>query len=445
MAYFILLLLMMVTLVVFIIKPNTLIFWFAALYLIIPEYFAINISSGIPMLSLSRWILILLILGLARKSKIKLVSTELKKIGISRTVLIYFIAKIVIDSSFVFESTMALKYLFITILQEYFVLLVMVNYITDEPTWDKFTSIIVKSSFFVFVLGIQEAFTKINVAYWLKTVDREVLAAAYERIGVTRSEFSFGHPIYFATYCGMLLPFIWYQYKKTGKKFYMLNMLLGIVAILTSVSRGILLALVMLAICIFIIESPKEKMKTIFITILAIPPVAILFGVFSNNKFIQTISNSFKSLLNEFGFQYVVGDVYSNAIGGRFEQISGIEYIIQNKRFFRGFGPDAIKNGLVLYKSMSNHWYTNNSIDVGYVQIFAEKGIIGLVAYLQLYITVGIRSFKEKNRYYFSKCYFYALIFYLFALFSTSIQIDLFWVFFTLYITFSLIKRKTDF
>lgn len=204
---------------------------FFALYLILPEYFALEISSSIPLLTGSRIILIIMILVCIHKRIIN--------IKLDRSFLAYFVILLAVNLYHLStNSSAAIKAILTLIVEQALLYIVMKNLIMSKDVWFKGMDIMVSVSGIVSILGLVEAFFGVNVFYYLTTTSRDMLQASYERLGSLRAEAAFGHPVYFAVYLLGMLPFALYFYENTAKKKYLLIGGLNICAIFASGTRG---------------------------------------------------------------------------------------------------------------------------------------------------------------------------------------------------------------
>ena len=89
--------------------------------------------------------------------------------------------------------------------------------------------------------GIAESLTRIRLADYLYTVDREMLNDHYIRLGILRATTTFGLSNLFAFYLTVMAPLIFLLWRQTGHKRYML---IALSCILMFVFRESLLKIV---------------------------------------------------------------------------------------------------------------------------------------------------------------------------------------------------------
>jgi len=76
-------------------------------------------------------------------------------------------------------------------------------------------------------------------------------------------------------------------------------------------------------------------------------------------------------------------------------QLSGIQWTLEHKPVF-GFGPGAQNRYEIYYEFAEDQWWATGSVDVGIVSVIAQYGIVGMMGYLSLYLSVLITLLRKK-------------------------------------------------
>lgn len=367
----------------------------AALYIILPTYFAFEISGSLPSFTGSRIVLIitLLIIVLTKKKILIPKSKEIKIIWLASFVLV-FVNLIHISDS----ESYSIKAIFSIFLENVFLVLVLYNLIDTRDKLNKFIKVMVATSAVVTFFATIEFLTGYNVFYLLTTTTRTVYQASYIRSGMTRAEASFSHSVYYGVYCSCMLPFSLYLYENTKNKKYLVVALLNILGTLMSGSRGQMVACFVTAVLMLCKKRADLKRRYFRAIALTLIPIAIIV-VFIPGVFAY-ISENVKSILNIIGFNFSISSDFGINAGGldsRTVQLSGIRWLIINGVFLFGLGSLAPARGLVSYYWASYGWQTVKSIDVGYVGWFLEYGLVGAIAYLALFICITWMTCKKSN------------------------------------------------
>lgn len=367
----------------------------AALYIILPTYFAFEVSSFLPSFTGSRIVLLLTILiVMLVKQKITIPKVkEMKIIWLTSIVLV--LVNILHLSE---GSSYSIKAIFSILLENVILVLVLYNLLDTKDKLNRFIKVMVATSAVITCLATVEFLTGNNAFYLLTTTSRTVYQASYIRSGMTRAEASFSHSVYYGVYCSCMLPFCLYLYENTKNKKYLLITLLNAFGTLISGSRGQMVACFVTAFLMFCKKRADLKRKYFRAITLALISTAIL-AVFVPGVF-SYINENVKSILNIIGFNFNISSDFGINAGGldsRTIQLTGIRWLIINGAFGLGFGSLASARGLVSYYWASSGWQTVKSIDVGYVGWFLEYGLIGAIAYLVLFLSITWITYKKSD------------------------------------------------
>lgn len=367
----------------------------ATLYIILPNYFSIEISNALPSLTGSRMILILCIIVL-------LVVVEKKEIpntNLMKSVYLYATIIIIVNILHFGDGfSYAIKSIFSIIFENIFLVYIICLLVDNKQKLEKFVEMMALTSAIVVLLAIIEFFTGYNIFYLLTTTSKEVYQAAYVRLGMTRAEASFGHSVYFGVYCSCMLPFSFYLFERNYSKIYLFVILMNIIGVVISGARGQMILCFVSLIIMFLFKEKslrKQYIKIAGVTILA--TIFILLLIPSASTY---IIENIKTVLNIMGFNFEISSEYGTNISGldsRTIQLSGILWLFENKAFMFGLGSSAHIRGLVSYYWKSSGWQVVPSIDVGYVGWFLEYGIIGAVGNIFLFGKLIMHTIKNSD------------------------------------------------
>ena len=386
-----------------IVKKRFLEFFFPAI-LFLPDYYGLEISYFLPLLSVKRIIYIVLfiyVLALYRKEIIpRIKSFRLNAATVF--ILLYFTARLITNLHYVSVYGQAVKTIFVIFFEQ---ALLLVAVLIIAPTKEECISVIkaiVFSSVILFIHGLLESFTGLRPANSLWTVHRYMLNEYYVRAGLLRAAGTFGLPTYFGNFCVMMMPLILFLYEHFRKKIYLVIAALDVFACLHSGSRSSFLFILVAAFGCFLLHLRNSKRIIEFIkntVAIVLALVIIVFGLSLISQKYQHYYKSFgKSLLNVIGFDYNLDEEASenvaqfgsnkNGTMSRAAQFSGISYVAGINPVW-GLGSGAQTRGDIqyFYKGMWRHVFT---YDVGYVEVFCDEGLWGWFGYLSLFISLFI-------------------------------------------------------
>lgn len=424
---------------------------FFALYTILPNYFALEISGGLPLLTASRALLLLLGVMLVLRSRkvlldpkrwslkgLNLLLTEDKPLRWS--ILIYLGLLLGVNLTFLLDTSESVKHIF-TMVAEQYALVWMLTLILD--TREKLISalrLFFLASGVVALIAAASCVADYNLFYLLDTVKREMLQSDYYRLGLLRAAASFNHPVYYGAYCAVMLPIGMYFVENDKKPWLRLlsagTMVMNFVGLILSNSRGSILAVGCLAGILFFLYLWQKRLKQLFTTYLPIIAVALAVLVLVccltpvGLSFLKGVGSSIavsvESLLPDVIQQTTKPaatdpnkpadavptqppmpttepeqalDYGENANGvhSRLAQFTMIQWTLQQSPI-TGLGPNAHVRGLVKAQYVEGKWQTLRTLDMGVVAIVVQFGLLGLLGYAVLYGGVFVSLLSKKHR-----------------------------------------------
>ena len=416
---------------------------FLALYTILPTYFALELSESIPLISASRILIVLLgIMVILRRRhdvfdlrhfhirnlKLLLCEDKLVRWGLMG----YFAILLVINTIFAFRTSEGIKQLFTLIAEEYAIVWLMVMVLDSRQKVEKALSVTVLASGAVGILAIFSVLTRQNPFHLLDTVSRYMLKATYYRMGLLRATAGFGHPVYYGAYCAVMTPlsmyFIEHAQTKRSRFLYKSCMVINMICVLLSNSRGSILALLCTAGIMFLVALFTGKLKEFLVRYLPllIIAVALLLVIALLAMFvIPGVSSSLKTFFdnlfsNPLGSHGTVDPSAStepiesteptepiqlpleygenpNGLRSRLIQLTAIPYTLSHSPFL-GLGPNAFALGLVGYTYKEGQLSFFKTVDMNLVAIIGQYGLVGLVGFLAQFSTLGITMLRRKYR-----------------------------------------------
>ena len=368
---------------------------FFFLYLILPNYFALEFSEALPLLTASRFLILLLtvIVVFQRKGRLK---RGIKDKGYIVFILILGLVNIVNMSESFGPS---LKTVTSLILEYYFLTYLILSLVDTEEKINIALTAMVYASILVGILGAFETVSGVNVFYYLTTTKRDMLQSQYFRYGALRASGPFGHAVYFGNYAVCMLPFSLYLYDIKKKPIFFVAFLINIVSVLLSGSRASVVFLILLLLYIWIKKRGKDTRKYNRNLLLLIPIAVIVFLAVPNvmDMALTVIESSIGALTQTSTERAnsLVGN--ANPLLSRLEQWAGLLWTVQNGKTIFGFGNNAHMEGMISYM-VDGIWARRRTFDVGFVAIFCQYGIVGSIAYFILYFTRLKKTVEYKNK-----------------------------------------------
>ncbi|MBR2247929.1 MAG: O-antigen ligase family protein [Clostridia bacterium] len=418
---------------------------FFTLYIILPSYFALEISESLPLITGSRVLLMLLVLFYIFKNNgkipLKIFNNNYSKIAF----LCYFWLMIITNVYYVPVTNEAVKRICTLIIEELIVVWIIANIIDNDLKLEQVLKVLTISSGIVAIITIINVIIGENLFYKLDTVNRNMLMANYSRLGIVRAEAGFGHAVYYGCYCLCMLPIAMYLIEHSNNKIkYIVCFILNMIGLIISNSRGSLIIAIMLLTYMFLkkksIVLKKYLLGIVFVILLII---IVLLVSPTIQKYINNVGIS---IIKTFTVDEIEIEGYGDNKSGilsRTSQFSQVKYSL-SRNFLFGLGEKAQSRGtLKWFNPYTNKLENSDTFDVGYFAIACQYGLIGIIAHLFLYsfIIKTVFNRKEKNDN-IIQLFKYFFVGYFLMMLSISGVHELFWIFFGLLVAYINIKEK---
>lgn len=429
-------------------KPKLAVYMYFLLACILPAYFGIEVSESLPLLTVTRMLIILLGIYAVIHKKREGFWGIIQRQKVTSILSIYFVFRIGAELYFITKiPNYVIKELFTIVVEQFIVTYLITRIVNTEKMFYRCFKLFVYGSIVIMLVGIIQSLTGVNLAYYLNTVNRTMLQTNGFRLGFTRAEASFGHPVYFGEFCVLVMPFISYAYDTTKNRKYLIFLFIDIIALALSNSRGAILPGMIILVLMIARKTQKVKWRYIGAGIIGLLVVGFVSTIVPSIG--NTLSTMFESILNVFGGNYDLGDLYGGNVNGldsRTSQLTGITWTIMQGAALFGFGPDAHMRGFANYY-FNNRWNNLQTIDVGYVGFFLCEGLIGTIGQMVLIFGLIFKAYKKsewKNIYNLNNAFFYCFLAYAILLLSATGLGLTYWTIISMFITYNNIRERQE-
>ena len=417
------------------------ILFFMAFYPVLPDYFAIELGGGLPLLKASRILLLILMLCVCfHNKKIHLIRQPLKVTGLYWPLFIYFAARILANGYYAPSLSAAINTEFTVIVEQLLLIVMICQVVRSREDVHLCVKTIVNASGVVAIISIINVLIGSNLFYNLNTVSRNVLMVSTVRMGIIRAEATFGHPVYYAMYCALIIPLALYVWQNEKNAWNSCVLGLNVIAAFLTESRGTIVVLLALFL-IYVIIADKKTRNRILTAVCAIACVAVVVS-FVVPTVAQQFSNIIKSVMIAFGDSSETienfGGNSSTGLESRMIQLSGITWMLMHNAIF-GLGASCHTRGKLSYY-INGAWSVRDTIDNGYVGYFVEEGLLGGIACFSLFYSLLKSSWKKatfKNSRNMNNSFFLCFVSYVAVMLSVADVSQLLWVIIALYITYN--------
>ncbi len=393
----------------FSIKRKSYLSFFIPMILFLPDYYGIDIAPGLPLITVSRILFVILYLYILFSYRDNITNT-IKSLKISLPMILlggYFLLRIITNLYYIRKYGSSINTILSIVFEELLLLLIAIVINLSKRQIFFVVNVIVYSSVVMYLLGIFESFSFIRITNNLYTINRYALNDWYVRMGLLRATVTLGLPGVFGNMCALMIPAILYMYYRTFQKRYIIILALNIMACIHSGTRSSLIFLL----AIYAISSVpfikshrmREYFKTTFAAFFSVFLIICILSI-ANKNLSYYYSTSGKAILNTIGFDFDLNSGAPNGIKGygrnedgnmsRLVQLSGLKYAASVNPLF-GLGSKAqIRNEVCYY--MNGRWKFFSTYDLGYVQEFMDEGIIGSIGFICLFIALFYLSSSKK-------------------------------------------------
>lgn len=286
---------------------------FFAFYVVAPDYCAIELSSKLPLLTLSRMLLVLMgaLLVVRRRDLFSLKSLDVKSLNfglstniwLQRGLLLYFATLMVCDLILLPSNPgTAIKALAELFAESYVLVWLLSLILNTRKKIVTALKILVFSSGVSAVIAMIGCVLEYNPFHLLNFVQREMMMNMELRLGVIRAAAGFGHPCFYGAFCAIISPvnmyFVECCEKKWERKLFAVCLALNIAGIVLSNSRGSFLTFGCVVLIAGIWNLQHRTFKNFLRTYLPVGLLALLFLVIV-------------SLLSPVGLAFLLGIVKS--------------------------------------------------------------------------------------------------------------------------------------
>lgn len=400
-----------------------------ALYIIAPAYLAVEFHRSLPLITLSRGLLVLLGLMtlIRRRDLFRLSGPDWKGMNFGLTgqpllrwgLVAYFGLLLITDAAlFPTDKAESLKAIFVVVMEEYMLVWLLSLAIDTRKKLQTALACLSVAAGITGVVATASVILTFNPFHLLNTVSREMLMTSYFRLGALRAETGFGHPVFYGAFCVIVTPimmfFVEHSQKRWQRIVHGVCLSFNWAGLFLSNSRGSLLGIIGMLLLMVFIRVIRRQIKAfvrtyvpVFLGAAAIVAVALVTMPKGGYFLAMTLG----SLVDVF-FPNGIGSSesilettepildYGENAGGtrsRLVQLTGVWRTLLNKPIF-GYGSNAHTRGLIYYQFVEGQWWPGSSFDMGLVSVVCQYGIVGLLGYSSMYASVFLTTAKKKYR-----------------------------------------------
>ncbi len=408
-----------------------------ALYGILPDACAIELSSSLPLVTVTRLLILLLLAAVIVRRDL------LIALHIPLVVAGYFGVNVIVSLVNLRYGKGELNYIFVLLFEELLLFILIYNLVDTREEFERCLDFMIMGAVVLSITAVFQSVLHYDIAEVLSFVETRSEVVIQDRMGMTRAFATF-NALSYATYCAFMSLIIWYRYEVTKRQTYIVVFMLNFIALLLTMSRSSLLALGI--VLVLLLCSRGRAFIRPFLPYIPVAVLGVAAIVVAKPSVISALVETLKSALNTLGANYELDSNFgANATNGtysRMRQWTSFTYMLRDGNWFFGYGYNGFSLGRAHYYSEYLHaWHVATELDVGFVAFLIQGGILGLGSYVLFIGYVFVHSFINRSRSEFS--FFNATVFAMILLalleFATSFSVrHLEWLFFALFFTYML-------
>ena len=408
-----------------------------AFYTILPDTFAVEISSSLPLITGKRVLVIIVCIIWLYNIKFR------ERSHIPKELLVYVVIAVGI-SLFNLRLTIGeLNNIFIIVFEQLILVMAVKSIISEEEEIYRCLEFLIYGSVVLAVISILQTVMKIDLTTALAISEDRVVEVITDRMNTVRA-YGVTNAIKNGCYCAFMCLITMFMYEKKKQIRYLFFMIMNAIALICTMTRSAILALGITMI-IMVIARNRSFFKIYYKYI--ITAVALVSGILiAKPSLFVGITEVFKSILNVLGFDFELSSDFgfnaNNASYSRMVQWSAVYYMIKEGFIVCGYGYNAFTRGCLYYHFRQfGKWTKASALDTGFVGMAVDGGLLGLLNNIMLWVSISIYAFinrdrKNKETDIYKLTIYISIMFFITNIASAFYNIELLWLFMTVFFAY---------
>lgn len=416
-----------------------------AFYPILPDSFAIEISSSLPLLTGSRILILIVMVFWVRR----VIVTH--NVSIPRGLAVFVFINIMISVINLSNGFGEVNRVFGIVLEQFLLVVILKELINDREVFKNCIDFMIYGCVALAVIGACQSLLDLNPASVLNIVESSSETLLTDRMNMTRA-YGTTNAIAYGCYCAFMFPIILYMYERERRFKYIIFALADLAALILTMSRSSLLALCIIMFMMIVIRNARFIKK--YIKFFPFIILAVVGAYIIKPSMFDSIIEVIKSCLNVLGADFKLSDDFglnaNNASYSRTVQWTAVSYMVNEGKGLFGYGYLAYVRGCLRYfYRQFGFWTVATTLDVGFVRIATEAGLVGLATYfgyLANLFAKCLNRIKSVRAYTFMHLSMYLIALYVILnVASAFMDAKVFWLFIALIYAYMELKEKYDY
>lgn len=467
-------------------KKKWYLYLFFAFIAVLPEQFSVRLHDSLPLISATR-ILILLVMGFWLYDKWKT-----KNFHFPKSLLLFLAVNLIVSFVNLRYGFGELNRIFLFIFERVLVVIMIADMIRDREEFNRCIDFAIMGCTALAVIGIIQTVFNYDISSVLHLTKTITSIQLNKRMGLVRA-FGTYNAISFGCYCSFMALLILYRLYNTKSIWHSLAFAFNFVALICTFTRSawlclagivflillvyrmellrrlwsglvMILALLVLLCCFqpklfsAFVETGKSSINTV---LGVLPEEVVSLFVPDQNNMHPSHNNSEPSSTEDstipdetepvspdanrpgFTLDKDFGMNANDPTYSRTAQWTAVQYMAQEGDLLFGYGYNALPRGMIhfFFDRWAAKWQPTTFLDVGFVALIAEGGLVGALSYLGLLGYLFVYAFRKKSPFKERKMDFYWLAFFMIPLYlllnylASFLFAHIVWIFIGLFFT----------
>ena len=415
-----------------------------AFYTILPDTFAIEISSSLPLLTGKRILVIIVCVIWLYNLKYR------NKTHIPKELLIYTVVAVGIS---IFNLRMGfgeLNNIFIILFEQFLLVMSIKSILSEEEEVYRCMGFLVCGSAVLAIMSILQTVLKIDLTTAFAISEDRIVESITDRMNTVRA-FGISNAIRNGCYCAFMCIITMFMYEKKKQFRYIIFLVLNAVALMCTMTRSAILTLGITLALMVIVRNRNFIRVYIRYILMAVLLIAIAFVV--KPSIFDGVIEVIKSILNVLGFNFELSSEFGfnadNAGYSRMVQWTAVYYMIREGYAVCGYGYNSFIRGRLHYHfKQFGTWTKAFALDTGFVGVAVDGGLLGLLNNVMLWVGIVLYSFKNKakdNEFDIYRLTIYITIMYFIVnMASAFYNVEIQWLYLALFFSYREIKVRDN-
>lgn len=454
---------------------------FCGLVCFLPEQFAVEVHSKLPLISASRLLTLLVVIFWLVKCY------KEKKLALPVSIVAFLAVNLVVSFINLQNGFSEINRVFLFVFERVLVVLAVAGLVEDRTEFDRCVDFLILGCMAVSVIGLVQMAFSFDISSVLHLVATVSSSKVPDRMGLERAFGTF-NAIAFGCYCVIMMLLIYYRLESTKKQRYSVAFAVTFLTMFCTLTRsawlcfGVLfVALILLhkgkpilrllpsagfaivlclALCVAqpkllsaIVETGKSTLNTVMsaLPVSLRPQQKIDATTPSNTPTVDTPDTSNTEPTTEptaptttkpdtpyFELDKDFGMNANAPINSRTQQWSALERMVEDGYLLFGYGYNAFVDGKVFYRpNTDSAWRKAHAVDVGLVTLGTECGLIGFLSMFALlgymFVVSWLRRTRSKEFDYYKMMLYFIPLYLILNIASSFLHKPIIWMVFALF------------